>query len=131
MLGLWDWVISTNQTIDGCRNAWEMADVKIESDASTSERSEENENSGWTTVAKRRSKIAKVSVEMQFSKQAHAPTSQFVVGVGFRDKEMYVGNSFYVYKMVKNALCAVESVRVTRGGIVLLCCASESKISEH
>lgn len=71
-------------------NACQMAHVEIESDAATSlaSESEVDEKSGWTTVAKGRSK--KKSVKMQFSKQmAHAPTSQFVVGVRFRDKKMY------------------------------------------
>lgn len=46
-----------------------------------------------------------------------ATTSQFVVGVRFEDKKMYLGDPFDDAKM-KKVLCTVESVRVTRSVIL-------------
>ena len=45
----------------------------------------------------------------------------------FFSKDAKVGNPFEVSKMVKYALGKVESVRVTRRGLILINCISEEQ----
>ena len=80
---------------------------------------EGDENTAWTTVAKGRVKRAKMTVQLQSSKpNAYgSTTSQFVVGGRFEDKKMYLGDLFDVAQ-IKKVLCTVDSVRVTRSGIL-------------
>ena len=61
----------------------------------------------WTMVKNSGVKKAKVGNEQQFS-----------VGVGIISKDVFVGDPLTVSKMVKDELGKVESVRVTRSGMM-------------
>lgn len=86
--------------------------TEFESDGTSKDDNENemrDENTGWTTVTKGWVKRAKITVRMLSTKpNAYgATTSQFVVGVRFEDKKMYLGDLFDVPRMVKKVLGSV------------------------
>ena len=70
----------------------------------------------WTMVKNSGVKRAKVGNEQQFR-----------VGVGIISKDVFVGDLLTVSKMVKDELGKVESVRVTRSGMILIVCQQRKR----
>ena len=105
-------------------------DIEFEFDgASKNEiKNEGDDNTGWTTVDKGRIKSAIITVKT-LSSEPTAPsttTSQFVVGGQFEDKKMYLGDPFYVAKILVMVYCGIRSGE-QKWNFVDFCMSAEQK----